>query len=556
MRMRLHDNTNELAFADTRKFWLLSGPDHYYDFGRKLAMQLGNAGLTVLVFCPSRVAAERMLSRVRAAKDEELSFVRVYRAGLSAAEREQVESGLRDRSIRVVFSTSALELGIDIGTIDAVICVSLPTSMMSLWQRAGRAARGGKEGAIILIPGDTPIDSYYAAHPDQLFSKDNEPLVLNPNNRRVVHQHYACAKHEIGGDEEQLNCEILGDAMDQVRRLRATGQLDDDIFYRSDPHMEANIRSIGAGSYSLEVGQDSIGEIDAFHLLREAYRNAIYRHGGRSYRVKDLLKGKRKIVLTPEYSGHETTPFIQKKIAIKRRMQIADYPSLMVATCAIDVTEFLVSVTEKDKSGKVVNQWLGSGGTAPHTLPTEGTVLLLRKSFWSPLVDTLGTIAAKSALQSAERLLWSLFPTVSGPFDVQDFSSASEAKADGEAAIYLYDLVYDGVDLAIGAFERISELVAKALERVMTCDCPDDSGCFRCIANPRVEEPASKAATRSLLEAIQAVFDRETVVRSCSEPTLAESLATSSRCEPCKECGAALRAADRFCGNCGHRVQS
>ena len=81
-------------------------------------------------------------------KDPESPFVRVYRAGLTPAEREEIERGLRDRTVRAVFSTSALELGIDIGAIDVVVCVGLPTTMMSLWQRAGRAGRAGKQGAV------------------------------------------------------------------------------------------------------------------------------------------------------------------------------------------------------------------------------------------------------------------------------------------------------------------------------------------------------------------------------------------------------------------------
>ena len=85
----------------------MSGPEHYYDLGRKLALDLARQGLSVLAFCPSRIAAEQMLASVRSYKDDELPFVRVYRAGLSARERESIEAGLRDRSVRLVFSTSA-----------------------------------------------------------------------------------------------------------------------------------------------------------------------------------------------------------------------------------------------------------------------------------------------------------------------------------------------------------------------------------------------------------------------------------------------------------------
>ncbi|MFN8707856.1 MAG: DEAD/DEAH box helicase, partial [Planctomyces sp.] len=282
-----------------RKLWMVTGAEHFYDFGRKLALQLAEQGLTVLAFCPSRVAAERMLSRIPR-KDEELSHVRVYRSGLSTAEREEIESGLRDRTVRVVFSTSALELGIDIGEIDVVVCVGLPHSMMSLWQRVGRAARGGREGAAIFIPADSPIDTYYANHPEELFAKDHEPLVLNLTNQRLLCQHYACALQEGAGREERLNFETLGPEIRTIHDLRSAGRLDRDEFYRAEPHMEISIRGAGEGAYKLMEGDDFIGEIDSFHLLRESCRNAIYRHGGRSFRVKDVIRGRKVVHLRYE----------------------------------------------------------------------------------------------------------------------------------------------------------------------------------------------------------------------------------------------------------------
>ena len=142
----------------TRKFWMVRSCEHPYDAGRKVTLALAEAGLTVLTFCLSRTAAEGMMARSgRENKDAEPPFIRVYRAGLTPAEREEIERGLRDRTVRAVFSTSALELGIDIGAIDVVACVGLPTTMMSLRQRAGRAGRAGKEGAVILIPAKRPL---------------------------------------------------------------------------------------------------------------------------------------------------------------------------------------------------------------------------------------------------------------------------------------------------------------------------------------------------------------------------------------------------------------
>src|SRR5262249_48766829 len=112
------DGPADGSMQGRKKFWVMSGPDHYCDLGRKLAMHLADLSLSVLTFCPSRVSAERMLARILSSKEKDASFVRVYRAGLMPEEREAIESGLRDKSIRVVFSTTALELGIDIGAID------------------------------------------------------------------------------------------------------------------------------------------------------------------------------------------------------------------------------------------------------------------------------------------------------------------------------------------------------------------------------------------------------------------------------------------------------
>lgn len=536
-----------------KKFWMLSGDEHFYDLGRKVALGLAKQGMSVLAFCPSRIAAERMMSRVLSAKDDELPFVKVYRAGLTAEEREAIEAGLRDRSVRLVFSTSALELGIDIGALDVVVCVGLPSSMMSLWQRAGRVARAGKEGAIILIPADTPIDSYYAAHPSELFAKENEPLALNLTNRRVVYCHYACAVNEVGGVDSRLRLDSLGETMSAVAELRAAGALNDDIFYRSDPHSDVNIRSMGEGSYALDCGANQVGEIDDFHLLREAYRNAIYRHGGMGYRVKDVIKGKKIVRLDREYSWNETSPFIQKQIRLKRRNSVADYSELAIATVDIDVTEFIVSVVEKDRSGNVVQQWQGAAGMPAHTLPTEATQILIRKPLWDDLVSKLGNTNAKTALTSCERLLSSLFPTISGPCDIQDFSSFSEVLKDGSAAIYLYDNVYDGVDLTTGAFDKIQQLLDKSLERLTTCDCKEDAGCFRCIANPRVSEPTSKDATARLLKALQNMIATETpkVILRTDDPA---ALLAPDAAMTCPSCSASIVKGDRFCKNCGHKL--
>ena len=491
-----------------RKFWMVGSDEHYYNTGRNVALALAEAGLSVLAFCPSRLSAERIVSQFMKSKDD-YPYVRVYRSGLSADQREGIEQGLREGNVRLVFSTSALELGIDIGQLDAIVCIGLPTSMMSLWQRAGRAARGGREGAIVLVPADTPIDTHYATNPEELFGRGHEPLALNLSNERLACQHYACAIQEVGGDDETLDLEVMGPDVSRIQVLRSTGELNRDEFYRTEPHREVNIRSIGEGVYDLEVGDHTIGTIDSVHLLREAYRNAIYRHCGKAYRVKDVIRGRRAVRLQPEYSGNDTTPFLKKKIRLKRQHSVKEYSGIKVATASLDVTEFLINVTEKDRSGKVVRQWPGASGMPAHQLPTEGVMLAIKQELWNEFAETLGE-SLTVGFRSCERLFCGLFPTIGSQCDLQDFSSGVDSLLSGEQAFFLYDQVYDGIGLTSDAFDHVHALVSNALERVRSCECNTDQGCIRCIVDPLLDAPASKMATQSILVALRDMLAQET----------------------------------------------
>jgi DEAD/DEAH box helicase domain-containing protein len=533
-----------------RKIWMVRSDDHPYDAARKITLALAEEGLTVLAFCLSRTAAERMMARSgRDNQDAESPFVRVYRAGLTPAEREEIERGLRERTVRAVFSTSALELGIDIGAIDAVVCVGLPTTMMSLWQRAGRAGRAGKQGAVILIPGQTPIDAYYAAHPDRLFNRDHEPLVLNLNNQRVLRLHYACAAKEAG-DEGRLDTATLGPEIATVKAQRDAGALMDEVFYLTDPHRSVRVRGTGDEAYKLVSDNEEIGEIDPFHLLREAPRNGIYAHGGLRYRVQDVRAKERRVQLAREFSPHFTTSAIRTSIRVRRLPVLAQYGQVVVARATLDVNDYLLGVTEKHLSGEVVRSYAGAG-MPNNWLPTEGTMLRLERPLWMEAVTRLGEPSARAALDTISRLFGSLFPTVTGPCDASDYSAAADAPKDGPPAVYLYDMVPYGVGLAVEAFDRMSDLVERAAERVRCCPCGTDEGCFECVRNPQAEVPASREATLTLLALIRFELAITPVVTQAPSDDAAPPPVGN-----CPTCQAPRQPAARFCSNCGTKLET
>jgi DEAD/DEAH box helicase domain-containing protein len=533
-----------------RKFWMVRSEEHAYDAGRKITLALAEAGLTVLTFCLSRTAAEQMMARAgRENKDAEPPFVRVYRAGLTPAEREEIERGLRDRTVRAVFSTSALELGIDIGAIDVVVCVGLPTTMMSLWQRAGRAGRAGKQGAVILIPGQTPIDAYHSAHPERLFERDHEPLILNLNNQRVLHLHYACATKEAG-DEARLDTATLGPEIAAVKAQRDAGSLREEVFYLNDPHRSVRIRGTGDEAYKLVCDKEEIGEIDPFHLLREAPRNGIYSHGGLRYRVQDVLPSQRRVRLAREFSPHFTISAVRTSIRVRRLPVLSQHGQVVVARATLDVNDYLLGVTEKHLAGHVIRSYPGAG-MPNNWLPTEGSMLRLERSLWDESIARLGESSAKAGLETIARLFGSLFPTVTGPCDASDYSAAADSPKDGLPAIYLYDMVPYGVGLAVEAFDRMADLVQRAAEQVGSCPCGTDEGCFQCVRNPQAEVPASKAATLALLEMIACELANPPVVTRASFDAPPPPPVGN-----CPVCEAPRQPAARFCSNCGTKLEA
>lgn len=533
-----------------RKFWVVNGTAHHYDIGRKLATELAAEGLNVLAFCPSRMAAERMLSKLRDGSGQLPEEVAVYRSGLTAQERETIETDFRSGRKKLVFSTSALELGVDIGGLDVVICIGLPSSMMSLWQRAGRVARGGREGAIILIPGDSPLETYYAKRPDELFSRQHETLALNLSNQRVSCQHYACAVAENGRGEAGLMLEVLGEQIQRIQELRDAGELDRPEFYDSDPHAEVGLRNTGETNYQIVYGQETVGDIGSFHLLREAPRNALYRHNGKVYRVKDVIRGKKLVRVVPEWTRHETTSYVQKSIRQKAAKRVRKYSELTVAVAKLNVTEYLKAVTEKDASGKSVRSYPPSG-MPNHFLPTEGLSVALSNSLERQLTSLLD-IKFENAVASVERLAAALFPTVTGPCDSQDYSSGIDRNQNGELAIYLYDNVYDGVNLTELAFDRLEPLLQRVRERIASCDCLEDAGCIRCVADTMRETPASKLAAVTVVDSLLGVFRSESpAVVELGEPDIETTQDTT-----CGQCKAKVSLTARFCSNCGSPQQT
>jgi DEAD/DEAH box helicase domain-containing protein len=392
------------------------------------------------------------------------------------------------------------------------------------------------------------LDTYFAEHPDELFERTNEPLVLNLQNRRLVCHHLACSIQETG-DENSVNGDILGPHIEHALELRRSGHLSAEVFYSDDPHMRTPIRCADIQNYKLMLGDQEVGEIDSWHLIREAYPHAIYLHAGRRYRVTDIFKSTKEIRLKKEHSCNVTDPLISKAVNTRRVRAITKYPQILVKKADFDVTERLVQIFERNHAGEIIGQYQGGQGLAPHRLPTEGISIELLPQLCMRIDEEINVGNRASVVHAIERLICGLFPVISGPCDTMDFDTFSEVHP-GRICWYLYDSVHDGIDLAVRAYPRVAELLAKALDRLQSCTCSDEKGCFRCIRNPDEEQPVSKSDCIRILDLLCA----ELQTGSTQEEFDADLLENESTSQECPACGKTAGDAAKFCGNCGQAL--
>ncbi|MBT8340086.1 MAG: DEAD/DEAH box helicase, partial [Desulfatitalea sp.] len=246
-------------------------------------------GLRTIMYTQSRKMAELIALWSRRQAGQWADVISVYRAGLTPEDRRHIEQRMRDGHLLAVISTSALELGIDIGDLDLCILVGYPGSMIATWQRSGRVGRKGQAAALVMIAGDNALDQFYIAHPRMFWEGRPETAVFNPYNRVALEAHLACAAAEsvLSPEESWLQHPLV---LQAVARLEGEGQLmrsadGAKIAGRQRrPHRRVSLRGMGERFRLVDaVDETAIGEMDEHRLYRETHPGAVYLHLGRTY---------------------------------------------------------------------------------------------------------------------------------------------------------------------------------------------------------------------------------------------------------------------------------
>ena len=455
------------------------------------------AGKSVIAFARARRTVERIrrdVDRQLVERDHRdlLGVVRSYRAGYEPEVRKEIERGLRAGSIRAVVSTVALELGIDIGSLDVAILSGYPGSTMSFWQQAGRAGRRGKRALVMMVASQNPLDQFLAGNPSRLVGAAHEDAVSDAANPLIASRQLTCAARELTlrrreadlfGDEvlAQTSVAVANGWMVEERRgwVPATGH------GRPD---EVSLRGIDGTSYVLLLYGKTIGQIESRYVPREAHEGAIYLQDGEPFRVKSVDDVQHLIVLEPSRERLLTDPLGHRLVrpGLVRRSKNANglAVSLLGVTAIDRITEY-VHINEVTKRR--------IGVPIPLPSPRDATLETVGVRVSAPL-GILG-----SELHAFEHLVRSLGALVvlCDPGDLE-----GHTETEGSPVAYVYDRNPGGIGLAERLYDRLDEVLEAAAQRVGACEC--EAGCPACIQSGsclRRNEALDKLGARHLLRA-------------------------------------------------------
>jgi DEAD/DEAH box helicase domain-containing protein len=462
-------------------------------------------------FTRSRRAAELLAEFTRRGLPEASKRQRVksYRAGYLAEDRRVIERQLAAGELLAVASTNALELGIDIGSLDAAVLTGYPGTRASMWQQAGRAGRRETDSLAVLVAQDDPLDQYLVQHPEDLFDKPAEATVVDPTNPYVMEPHLRCAAREQPLTSDEAVRFFGHDATAALDRLHARGELAlrGDRWHdrgREAPHRQVDVRA-GAGHVYRIVRADSgevIGTADEHRAHGTLHPGAVYLHQGEQFLVRRLdLADRVALVDEADPDFYTQARDVTDIEIVESTDEATEFSGAAMYYGDVRVTNQVVSYVKKLVS---TNEAIEE---VPLPLPP---VTLETKAVWWTLAQRLIDRAAVSArdlpgaIHAAEHCAIGLLPLVAtcDRWDIGGVSTPLHADT-GLTTIFVYDGYPGGAGVTERGFRSARRWLDATLERLRECPC--SHGCPSCVQSPKCgngNEPLDKQAAASLLAAI------------------------------------------------------
>jgi DEAD/DEAH box helicase domain-containing protein len=476
-----------------------------------MVARLAAQDVRTIGFTRSRRAAELLAEFARREVGDARRRTKIasYRAGYLAEDRRRIERQLVEGELLAIASTNALELGIDIGSLDAAVLTGYPGTRASMWQQAGRAGRRGADALAVLVAQDDPLDQYLVHHPEDLFDKPAEAAVIDPTNPYVLEPHLRCAAREVPLREDELA--IFGEAeavAAAVERMVERGEL---AFRREawhdrgkePPHRAVDVRAGGGHVYRIIIGEtgELLGTADEGRAYATLHPGAVYLHMGEQYLVRELNLVDRVAVVQeadPDYYTQARDLTDIGVVAVEEEGRTGD----------VDATFGTVRVTNQVTS--FVRKLVSTNGIVdelPLALPPHH---LETKAVWWTIPTSVIARAAVSprdlagAIHAAEHAAIGLLPLVA-TCDRWDIGGVSTPMHDdtGMTTIFIYDAYPGGAGITERGFRTSERWLRATLEAIRQCPCTH--GCPSCVQSPKCgngNEPLDKGGATALLAAI------------------------------------------------------
>ncbi len=498
-----------------------------------LMVTLMKSGVRTITFGKARVVAELMYKYVRDALPRQLQDkVRPYRGGYLPEERREIERQLFSGELMGITSTNALELGIDVGGLDASIIIGFPGTIASVWQQAGRAGRGTEDSLVVFVAYNDPIDQYLVRRPEYFFGQSPESAVIDPENPYVLAHHLKCAAFELPLKEHDSRS--FGGGMAPIAEiLEDSGdfkQIGDTYYYSSTefPAKGVNLRTISDNTFviaevegdlqeakakdtptdekfnprSLPSGSRVIGQVDSISAPELVYPQAIYMQQGETYFVEDLDLVNRVAYVRRAEVDYYTNAILDSSIRVGS-MGVWGYGSMGESETPIPPH----SHTPVQPQQKMWGSSTVCCGSATVTWATTG---FKKIKFYS--LDSIGYGKVDIPAQHLETMAMWIIPPVEliaeirrsgrNPIeglmgirnlavhalplfamcDTEDIGGVVDSSNTGSPTVFLYDRYTGGIGFAETGYEKVEDLMRTCLQMVEECGCED--GCPSCVGIP------------------------------------------------------------------------
>lgn len=478
-----------------------------------LFTKLVDSGVRTIVFTLARKSAELILRYSKQSLAEESSpaaaKIMSYRAGYRPEERRKIEQRLFKGDLLGVTSTSALELGIDVGTLDAAIIVGYPGTIASTWQQAGRAGRGLEASLAVLVGLDNPIDQFLMRYPDYFFGRTPEEAVIDPENPYLLAEHALCAAYELPIENDEVA--LFGERLYDV--LAALGEAGD-LSYRGRwfwngetyPAKDVNIRSTSSDSYNIvDLATGGIlGTVDAANAFETIHPGAVYLHAGESYIVEDLRVDDHTAFAYPADLPYYTVASSQTWITKETEYNTKPFGCVTAFLGDVRVTHQITGYRRKQLFSDQVLQYVPLD-LPKSVFPTQAVWIAVPQNLADKLLGRGFDLAG--SLHAIEHAAIGILPffAMCDRQDIGGVSHPGHPDVDNLPAIFVYDAHPGGVGISETAYDRLQDVLEATLKAID--DCPCESGCPSCIQSPKCgnnNEPLDKAGAAFLLREIMA----------------------------------------------------